>query len=86
MILFEFLLSYYNYKAIYLAKKIERTKARADCKQTNPAPVMPTSRSELALPKEVIVETSGTELLIVLDYIIEQIIHREPKISALRPP
>jgi hypothetical protein len=74
------------YKAIYLSKKIERTKARADCKQTNPPPVIPTSRSDLALPKKVFVETIGTELLIVLDYIIEQIIHREPKISALRPP
>lgn len=75
------------YKAIYLSKKIERTKADADCAQTNPSPVIATSRSDLALPKEVIVETTGTELLIVLDYIIEQIIiHREPKISVLQPP
>ena len=74
------------YKAIYLSKKIERTKPGEDCTQTSTSPVPATSRSNLALPKEVIVETTGTELLIVLDYIIEQIIVREPKISVLQPP
>lgn len=74
------------FKAIYLSKKIERTKAPPDSKQTNPPPTIPTSRSDLDLPKEVIAEKTGTELLIVLDYIVEQIIHREPKISALQPP
>jgi hypothetical protein len=74
------------YKAIYLSKKIERSKLGAGCTQTKPSPALATSRSNLALPKEVIVETTGTELLIVLDYIIEQIIVREPKISVLQPP
>jgi hypothetical protein len=62
----------FKYKAIYLSKKIERTRPGAGCAQTNPLPVLATSRSNLALPKEVIVETTGTELLIVLDYIIEK--------------
>ncbi|CAB1068690.1 hypothetical protein D1AOALGA4SA_427 [Olavius algarvensis Delta 1 endosymbiont] len=74
------------YKAIYLSNKIERSKDPPDCNQTKAPPLIPASRSDLALPKEVIVETTGTELLIVLDYIIEQIIHREPKLSVLEPP
>lgn len=75
------------YKAIYLSKKIERTKAFGHCAQIRPSAVIAPSRSDLALPKEVIVETTGAEFLVVLDYIIEQvIIQREPKISVLRPP
>lgn len=66
------------FKAIYLAEKIERAK--------DPPSVIPASRSDLALPKELIVETTGPALLIILDYMIEQIIHREPPISAFRPP
>ena len=69
-----------------MSKKIERSKDPPDCKQTNAPRLIPASRSDLALPKDVIVETTGDELLIVLDYIIEQIIHREPKLSALEPP
>ena len=74
------------YKAIYLAEKIERTKDPPNSRQTNPPPVIAASRSDLALPKEVIVGTTGTEVLIVLDYIIEQITHRKAKISAQQPP
>ena len=74
------------YKAIYLSKKIERSKDPPDCKQTSAPRLIGASRSDLSLPKEVIVATTGSELLIVLDYIIEQIIHREPKLSALEPP
>jgi hypothetical protein len=66
------------FKAIYLSEKIERAKDQP--------PVIPASRRDLALPKELIVETTGTALLVILDYIIEQIIHREPPISAFRPP
>ena len=69
-----------------MSKKIERTKDPPDSKQTNPSLVIAESRGDLALPKEVIVQTTGSELLVVLDYIIEQIIHLAPKISALQPP
>ena len=62
----------------HLLKKIERA--------NDPPLAIPASRSDLALPKELIVETTGTALLIVLDYIIEQVIHREAPISAFRPP
>ena len=66
------------FKAIYLAEKIERAK--------DPPPVLPASRSDLALPEEVIVETTGPDLLIILEYIIEQVIHRRLPMSAFRPP
>jgi hypothetical protein len=66
------------FKAIYLSEKIERAK--------DPPQVIPASRSDLSLPKELIVETTGIAVLIVLDYIIEQIIHRGPPISAFGPP
>jgi hypothetical protein len=75
------------YKAIYLSKKIERSKAVADCAQIRPSALIAPSRCDLALPKQVIVEATGTEFLVVLDYIIEQIIiQRAPKLSVLRPP
>lgn len=48
--------------------------------------VIAASRTDLALPKDVIVKTTGADLLIVLDYITEQIIHRGPSISAFEPP
>ncbi|CAB1080711.1 hypothetical protein D1AOALGA4SA_8389 [Olavius algarvensis Delta 1 endosymbiont] len=74
------------FKAIYLSEKIERTKDPPDRSQESSPPVIPVSRTDLVLPKDVIVKTTGTDLLIVLDYIIEQIVHRKPKISAFEPP
>jgi hypothetical protein len=72
-----------HFKAIYLDKKIERTKDPPDSNQPS---AIPKSRSDFALPKDAIVAITGIELLIVLDYIIEQIIHRLPKIRGFRPP
>jgi hypothetical protein len=74
------------FKAIYLSEKIERTKDPPDLSQESPTPVIQASRTDLALPKDVIVKTTGADLLVVLDYITEQIIHREPRISAFEPP
>lgn len=74
------------FKAIYLSEKIERVKDPPVPLQESSPPVIPVSRTDLALPKDVIVKTTGAELLVILDYIIEQIIHREARISALEPP
>jgi len=74
------------FKAIYLSEKIERTKDPPNLSQESPMSVIAASRTDLALPKDVIVKTTGADLLIVLDYITEQIIHRGPSISAFEPP
>ena len=74
------------FKAIYLSEKIERTKDPPDLSQQSAPRVIPASRTDLALPKDVIVKTTGADLLNVLDYITEQIIHRKPRISARQPP
>jgi hypothetical protein len=74
------------FKAIYLSEKIERTKDPPDLSKESPPPVIPASRTDLALPKDVIIKATGVELLVVLDYITEQIIHRGSKISAFEPP
>ena len=74
------------FKAIYLDEKIQRTKDPRAHPQENTAPVIVKSRLDLALPKDVIVKTTGPDLLIVLDYIIEQIIHLQPRILTLEPP
>ena len=74
------------FKAIYVTQKIRRFKDPPESSQKILPSVIPASRIDLGLPKDVIIEIVGTELLIILDYIIEQIIHREPKRSPFRPP
>jgi len=74
------------FKAIYLSEKIECTKDPPDLSQERPTPVIAASRTDLALPKDVIVKTTGADLLVVLDYITEQIMYRKPSISAFEPP
>jgi hypothetical protein len=71
------------FKAIYLSEKLSRTKDPPDPSQERPPPVIPASRINLGLPKDVIIPIIGTEQMIILDYIIEQII--QSKLSAWRP-
>jgi len=71
------------FKAIYLSGKLSRTKDPPDSSQEKPPSAVPASRINLALPKDVIIQITGTEHIIVLDYIVEQII--QSKLSALRP-
>ena len=73
------------FKANYLSEKLFHTKDPPAAKK-RPAIVIPPSRIKIALPKDVIVNIIGAGPLVILEYVIEQIMHRAAAKSALRPP
>ena len=74
------------YKAIYLSNKIHRIKDPPDPSQKKPPPPVAASRINLGLPKDVIIEITSTEQLIVVEYIFEQMMQRVMRKSTFRPP
>jgi hypothetical protein len=73
------------FKANYLSAKLVRTKDPSAVSVKKATGVLPPSRIELGLPKKVVVDITGAEHLVILEYIIEQIMQRVAK-SFLRPP
>ena len=74
------------FKAIYLNKKLACTSDPPASSFNKPAVVIPLSRIDLKLPKDVIIEITGKRQLIILDYIIEQIVQRAAASPPLRAP
>ena len=67
-----------NFKADYLSKKLEKTRDTSLKKsplQKYPK-TLPRSRINLKLPRNFIRERIGAEMLVILEYIIEQVIKR----------
>ncbi len=74
------------FKANYLSAKLSRAKdpPAAPLKKANAG--IPPSRIKLGLPKDVVAEIIGSEHLVVLEYIIEQIMHHVKVQSHVRAP
>jgi hypothetical protein len=71
------------FKANYLSTKLARTKdPPAAAKKRD----VPASRIKLGLQTDVVVEVTGSQHLIILEYLIEQIMQRVVIKSSLRPP
>ena len=72
------------FKANYLAAKLERVKdppARA-----KPSSAVAAGRIKLALPREVIIEAIGVELLVIVEYVAAQIARRSRGLAMRQPP
>jgi hypothetical protein len=74
------------FKANYLAAKLERIGEQTDPLQQKPPPIVPPSRIQLWLPKDILIETIGAKHLIIQEYIAAQIIHRQPNRPVCQPP
>jgi hypothetical protein len=74
------------FKGIYLAEKLERTKDPPNPAEKKPTPIVAKSRIDLGLPRDVLVDHVGSERLVILDYIVEQIIRRNSSLSPRIPP
>jgi len=72
------------FKANYLGEKLVRTKDPPVASVKKAFVVVPPSRIELGLPKKVVVDITGAEHLVILEYIIEQIMQRVAAKSSLR--
>lgn len=72
------------FKANYLAAKLERVKDPPV--RPPPSSAVPTSRINLALPREVIIETIGGELLVIVEYVATQIARRSRGLAMRQPP
>lgn len=73
------------FKSNYLGAKIERTKDPPVAEKTT-AVDLPASRIKLGLRTNVILEHTGAQQLVILEYIIDQIMQRVLIKSSLRPP
>lgn len=65
------------FKAIYLAKKKEKIRG-PDPKDSTPSLIgTPKSRLQFHLPRDVIQERIGRHLLVIIEYILEQLVARQ---------
>lgn len=68
------------FKEIYLNKKLEKAKHPPPSSNNSPPKAsetnIPESRIKLNIPRDVIINETGIGLLIVMEYLIEQTIHR----------
>ena len=74
------------FKANYLVNKLERSQASSDTFGQKVSPIAPKARIDLHLPQDVMIGKIGGELLIILQYVAEQIMRRNSKICSRRPP
>ena len=72
------------FKANYLSAKLDRTRDPPGAWEKKAAVNVPPSRIGLGLPKKVMADITGTECLVLQEYIIEQILRRVSK-SSFRP-
>jgi hypothetical protein len=72
------------FKANYLSEKLAPTK---DPPTSNKAPIVaPSSRINLFLPKDLVVDIIGVRHLIILEYIVDQVMRHEKGRSSVRAP
>jgi hypothetical protein len=74
------------FKANYLSEKLARTKAPPTSKLNKAPVVIPSSRINLDLPKDLLVEIIGVRHLILLEYIIAQVMRHGKGPSSVRAP
>lgn len=72
------------FKANYLSGKLSKNR-EPPALTTSPA-VFPKSRLQLRLPRDVLIERIGGDHLIIVEYIMEQFLHRLSRPASLRPP
>ena len=74
------------FKANYLNQKLSQLEAVLAAEAPHKTVAMPASRIKLDLPKELVAEIIGAQLLVILEYIIEQAIRHEKRAACVRGP
>ncbi len=74
------------FKSNYLAAKLKCFGDLPEALQPRSPPIVPPSRIQLWLPKDIIIDSIGAKQLIIQEYIAAQITHRKPKRAACQPP
>jgi len=73
-------------RPITWSNKLDRFKERSDVFGPKASAIVSSARTDLQLPADVMIEKIGGELLIILQYVAEQIVRRQSKICSCRPP
>ena len=73
------------FKANYLSAKLAKTRDPPVAAKRRAAD-MPPSRIKVGLQTDVVVEVTGLQLLVVLEYVVAQIMQRVVVKSAVQPP
>jgi hypothetical protein len=74
------------YKDNYLSEKLDQVEALLAADALHKTVAMPGSRIKLDLPKKLVADIIGVQLLVILEYIIEQAIRHGKKGSCVRGP
>ncbi len=74
------------FKANYLSEKLSRTEAPPAASEKRTPVVLPSSRINLFLPKDLVADTIGVRHLIILEYIIDQVMRHGKGRASVRAP